>query len=339
MCIYIYKSRNKKEKTIYTKINEILYCILTLAFGIYYPLLIIILGKDYNGLIYGTAVDDFILLGNVFIGGEVALIFLWALSAKIRTKKNPKLLETKNNYNQFISNFLENYSIKNKIKRKLYHTLPFTIVALIPLIFFVFKNNLGERWMSYSIFFIAIVGVDFAFTFIIGDVVRLLDFSYMPPKAADLFKAAMTSDELNTFTSTSVMVFGFGPFIFFNFTIFFIVVLISAIADAFASITGLMASKMGHNFPKDTSKTIEGYIGGIIVCFFCTIFGSYYSILLGISNWDIYSILLIAIVLAIVFFLIDLITSKIELQDNYLNSLIIGSSLLILLILLKIQIF
>ncbi|MBY9006001.1 MAG: hypothetical protein KGD63_04520 [Candidatus Lokiarchaeota archaeon] len=339
MVIHIKKTWSNKEKDIYKKINEIIYCLLTLAFALYYPFLIFLLGKDYSGLILGSAVDDFILLGNIFIVGEVSIIFLWAISAKIGTKKNPKLLETKNNYERFKQNLLENYSRKNKLKRKCYHMLPFTVVGIIPLIFYLSFSNLGDIWISYALFFIAIVGVDFAFTFIIGDVVRLLDFSYMPSKAANLFKAAMTDEELETFTSTSVMVFGFGPFIFFNFTIFFIVVLISAIADAFASIIGLISSKYNHIFPKGTTKTIEGYLGGIIVCFLCTLFGAYYSNMLGLSNWKFNSVLLIAIILSITFFLIDLITSKIKLQDNYINSLTIGSVLLITLILLKIPIF
>ena len=339
MLIHIKKTWSVSNKDIYKKINELVYCLLTLAFAFYYPFLIHLLGDGYSGLILNTAVDDFILLGNIFIVGEVCIIFLWAISAKIRTYKNPDLLKTTNNYELFRHNFLENYSRKNELKRKCYHTLPFTVVGLIPLIFYLFFSKMGEIWISYAIFFIVIVGVDFAFTFIIGDVVRLLDFSYMPPNAAKLFKAAMTDEELDTFTSTSVLVFGFGPFIFFNFTIFFIIVLISAIADAFASITGLLASKHSHIFPKGTTKTLEGYLGGIIVTFLCTIFGAYYSRLLGLSSWPFESIILIAIILSFTFFIIDLVTSKIKLQDNYINSLIIGSVLLITLLILKIPIY
>ncbi len=339
MIIHIKKTWNENNKEIYKKINELAYCILTLAFAFYYPFLIFLFGNGYSGFIFSTAVEDFIFLGNILIVGESLLIFLWAISAKIRTIRNPELLNTKNNYTLFKQEFLRDYSKKNNIKRKCYHLLPFGVVGLITFLFYLFSRIIGESWINYALFSIVILGADFAFTFIIGDVVRLLDFSYMPPKAGELFKVAMTDEELDTFTSTSVMVFGFGPFIFFNFSIFFIIVLISAVADAFASIIGVHFSKKNHFFPKGTKKTLEGYIGGIIFTFICSLFGAYFSNSLGLSNWPIEVTIFIAIILSLTFFVIDFITSKIKLQDNYLNSLIIGSILLFTLLLFKIPIF
>jgi dolichol kinase len=150
----------------------------------------------------------------------------------------------------------------------------------------------------------------------------------------------MTRDEIDTFTSTSVMVFGFGPFLFFSFPIFLIVLLITAVADAFASIFGLVPSKK-HYFPKssESNKTIEGYVGGMISTFLCTLFAVLFSWLIGRAIWPISATLIVAAVMSITFLCIDLITSTIRLQDNYINPLTTGAILLIILPLFGISIF
>ncbi|TFF93772.1 MAG: hypothetical protein EU543_02825 [Promethearchaeota archaeon] len=338
MIYHIIRSWNDKNKDIYKKINEIMYCILTLAFGVYYPFFIIHFGNNHPGVLFSTAIADFTLLGNVFIVGIIFIILLWALSAKIRTLRNPELLKTENNYEIFKERFLEEYSKRNKLKRKCFHTIPFGVVGSVIIIYFFFSPLLGNRWFDYARFTIVILGVDFAFTFIIGDLVRLLDFSYMPPIPAKLFRKAMVDIELDTFTSTSVIVFGFGPFLFFDFPIFLIVLLIAAVADACASVSGLLAKKR-HYFPPKTDKTIEGYLGGIVFTFLCTVLGVSFTSLFGLSNWSIELTLFIAIILSITFFFIDLFTSKFKIQDNYLNPLISGGILLLILYLLNIPLF
>ncbi|MBD3214804.1 MAG: hypothetical protein GF311_19490 [Candidatus Lokiarchaeota archaeon] len=315
-----------------------MYCILMLAFAFYYPFFITHFGNAHPGIFYPSASADFILFGNLFIVGVILLMLIWALSAKIRTTRNPHLLETRNNYEVFKERFLEEYSKRNKLKRKCFHTIPFGVVGTVVIIYFLFTPLLGTRWFDYARFTIVILGVDFAFTFILGDLIRLLDFSYMPPIPAKLFQKAMTDAELNTFTSTSVMVFGFGPFLFFDFSIFLIILLIAAVADACASMSGLLA-KNKHHFPPNTDKTIEGYIGGVVFTFLCTIFGVFFASLFGLSDWSIEVILWVAVVLSITFFIIDLITSEVKIQDNYLNPLICGMVLLITLTLLGVPIF
>jgi len=338
MVYYVIRSWKDKNKNIYKRINEIMYCILTLAFGIYYPVFIIHFGNNHPGIIYPTAIADFTLFGNIFIAGVICVIFLWALSAKIRTIRNPELLNTENNYEIFKERFLEEYSKRNKLKRKCFHTIPFGVVGSVILIMFFFSPILGSRWFDYARFFIVILGVDFALTFIIGDLVRLLDFSYMPSIPAKLFRKAMTDVELDTFTSTSVLVFGFGPFLFFSFPIFLIVLLIAAVADACASVAGLL-SKNKHYYPPNTDKTVEGYLGGALFTFLCTLFGVFFASLFGLSDWSIEVTLIVAIILSITFFFIDIMTSKIKIQDNYLNPLVCGSVLLIILTLLDVPLF
>ncbi|MFX1258386.1 MAG: phosphatidate cytidylyltransferase [Promethearchaeota archaeon] len=336
----MFKTRNSENKGIFKKINEIIYTLLTLAFGIYYPFLILKLGGNNKGVILLNAVDEFTLLGNVFIVGVMIIIAAWGISAKIRTKRNPELLKEQNNYDFFCKKLLEEYPERSKLNRRITHILPGAVVALTIVIFyFFFKGLLGNAWSNYALFFIVIIGVDFAFTFTIEDLIRLFDFSYMPPTAIKMCSAGLVPDELDTFSSTSVMVFSFGPFLFLSFPIFFIVLLITSVSDAMAAIIGIKFSDKKHRFPKSTDKSIEGYIGGFIFTFICTLFGVVFSNFFGLSNWSIKLVLYLALILSVVFVLIDITTSKLKLSDNYLNPIITGIVIALVLMILNISIF
>ncbi len=339
MILHIARSWSSEGKSVYKKINEIVCAFLTVAFGIYYPFLILRLGLDYPGVVFPTAVEELTFLGNLLLFGVTLGIIGWALSAKIRTLRNPELLKEKNNYSVFCERFLKEYPAKNKLKRRITHILPVGVVCGIIIIFSFFKFLLGDAWFNYALFFTIIIGLDFAFTFALGDIIRLLDFSWMPPTGLKLYDAGLVPEELDTFSSTSVMVFSFGPFVFFSFPIFFIEVLIAAVADAMASTIGILTSDRNHKFPKSSTKSIEGYIGGICFTFGCTFFGAWFSNYYGLSNWSFSLIFGLAIILSIVFFLIDLITSKIKLQDNYLNPLLTGFVIIVFLLISKQQIF
>lgn len=343
MLIHIIRTWNSEEKPIYKNINEVVYALLTFAFGIYYPFLVLRFGSDKKGIFLPNVLDEFTLLGNIFIVGVMLCIFGWALSAKIRTIRNPELLQEQNNYEVFCEKFLKEYLEKSKFKRKITHILPGAVVGLcIMIFFFFFKNILGNAWIDYALFIILIIGADFALTFITEDLIRLFDFSYMPPNAIRMCNAGLYPNELDTFSSTSVMVFAFVPFIFFSFPLLFIVILISSVADAMASIVGtLLTDKKNykkHIFPKNTDKSVEGYFGGFIFCFISTLIAVTFSNYVSLSDWSIEVMLFIALVLSIVFVLIDIMTSKIKLSDNYLNPLIIGFILILILVNLNISI-
>lgn len=336
MSIHIARSWNSNNKSGYKKINEIVYALLTLAFGLYYPLLILRFGKDHNGIIFPTAVEELTFLGNLLIVGVMMGIFAWALSAKIRTVRNPELLKAQNNYDVFCKEFLEEFPKKSHLKRKITHILPVGVVTGCVLIFY-YISLLDGAWIDYALFFVIILGIDFAFTFLLQDLIRLFDFSWMPPNAIKMCAAGLTPDELDSFTSTSVMVFSFGPFIFFSFPIFYIVIMITAVADAMASIFGILADQKGfkHVFPSWSDKSIEGYIGGVLSTFLCVVIAVLFSNLLGISNWRFELIFGLALLLSVEFFLIDIITTKIKLQDNYLNPILLGGTSILYLMILN----
>ena len=332
MFIHIIKSWNSEDKDGYKKFNEIAYTIIFLAFALYYPFLITKIAANKKGVILPNAIDDFVLLGNILIVGVMLGVTAWAISAKIRTIRNPELLKEQNNYEYFCKKFLEEYPEMSKINRRITHTLPGAVVCLVFAISFFFcRGLLGDSWSNYALFVVIIIGVDFALTFLMEDLIRMFDFSYLPPNAIKMCYAGLTPDELDTFSSTSVMVFSFGPFMMMIFPIFIVVLLITSIADAMASIVGIKIKKK-HRFPKSTDKSIEGYISGFIFTFICTVFGTLFSNFFGLSNISLELILYLALLLSIVFVLIDIITSKIKLQDNYLNPFACGIAMIIFLI-------
>ena len=340
MFVHILRTWNSENKRNYKRINEIIYTLLLLAFGAYYPFLIVKIAGKNKGIVFDTAFEEFTFLGNLLIVGIMIGIFCWGLSAKIRTIRNPELLKGLNNYEVFCKEFLEEYPNRSKIKRRITHVLPFAVVSLCVLVFYLFfRTLLGKTWSNYAIMFIIIIGVDFALTFIIQDLIRLFDFSYMPPNAIKMCKAGLTPEELNTFSSTAVMVFSFGPFLFVSFPVFFVVLLITSVADAMASIGGILMGDKKHNFPKSTDKSIEGYISGFGFTFVCTVFGTLFSNFFGLSNWSLDIILLLSLTLSIAFVLIDIITSKLKLQDNYINPFVCGIVAILTLIMLNISIF
>ncbi len=340
MLVHIVRTWNVEDKSAYKKIDEVIYTLLTIAFAFVYPHLILKFGRNEKGIIIPNAIDELSLLGNIFIVGVMIGVSFWGISAKIRTIRNPELLLEQHNYEVFCKEFLENYSERSQIKRRITHILPGAVVGLcIVVSYYIFFELLGSAWINYAMFIVIIIGIDFALTFIAQDLIRLFDFGYMPPAAIKMCKAGLTPDELDSFSSTSVMVFSFGPFIFFTFPIFFIVLLITSVADAMASMIGIFTGDKKHHFPKSTNKSIEGYIGGFVFTFICTIFAVAFSNHFQLSNWGLELTLYVALILSTVFVLIDLLTSKIKLQDNYLNPFITGFVLILFLITIKISVF
>ena len=336
MFLHSIRTWNKENKDIYKKINELVHAFLQIGLIICYPFFIIKFSTGVEGVGVFTAEQDLNIMGLVGIFGAIVGLVLWMLSAKLGVKKHPERLETINNYDVWCKNFLDEYEVV--LKRKVTHILPPGVVCGVIVVFAMlqFLPFIGYRWQAYGMYFIVIIGVDFAITFIIGDLIRLYNFEYMPPLAGELFKAGLTPDELDSFASTSVMVYGFAPFMLLDFPIFAIIMLITSVADGMASMFGIIANKMGkiHIFPKGSKKSIEGYIGGALFTVISVYFGVWFSNFFGFSDpviWNMELTLIIAIVLTIVVTLIDLVTVKIRLCDNWLNPLVCGLVLIIIL--------
>ena len=98
---------------------------------------------------------------------------------------------------------------------------------------------------------------------------------------------------------------------FFPFGIFTASALIATIGDAAASIVGLKYGK--HNFPKNSGKTIEGYVSGFIA----SLGVSFLSLWVFEPNLEMIKILILSFSGAVVYLIIDIISPKID--DNILN--------------------
>ncbi len=338
MIYFLYSTWNLPSKTKYKKINEIIYIIITLGFGILYPFLLLYFADNHPGIFLPTAIEEFTLIGNVFIFGLFVMIILAGILNKLRHGKSQR---TPNypDYESFKKQFLKEYEVKNTTRRKYPHILPAFVVIFIILLCYLMKGILMDAWSDYAFFIIIVIGIDFAFMFILEDLIRLLAFDYMPHFVINLCKAGLYSDELDTFSSTFVMIFSFGPFIVLSFPIFFIILLISSIADAMSSVVGMHFYNKRHYFPKNSHKTIEGYLAGAGFSFICSIFGAVFSNIMGFSEWSFSLIILIAIIASIIFLGIDLLTSRIKLQDNFLNPICIGIGIITFLSLLNIPLF
>jgi hypothetical protein len=337
MFLHSIRTWNQENKDIYKKINELVHAILQIGLIICYPFFVIKFSAGVDGIVMPTAEQDFDNMGLIAIFGAILGLCLWMLSAKIGVKRHPERLETINNYDVWCKEFLDEYEVV--LKRKITHILPPGVVCGVIVVFAMlqFIPIIGSKWQAYGMYFIVIIGVDFAFTFIIGDLIRLYNFQYMPPLAGELFKAGLTPEELDSYASTSVMVYGFAPFLLLDFPIFAIIMLITSVADGMASMFGIIAAKRGtiHLFPKGSKKSIEGYIGGALFTIFSVYFGVWFSNFFGFSDpavWTMELTFIIAMILTIVVTIIDLVTVKIRLLDNWLNPLVCGIVLIIILV-------
>ncbi len=328
--IHVVKIWNDENKNIYKKIDEIVTGILLCALGGYYPLFTQKFGANLSGIVFHTLREELSILGIIGIVGVMLGICAWGISHKIKSIRHPELLKDVYNYDIFTERLLKEYKLV--LKRKITHLLPFGVIGVIILIFAVlqFTPIFSNKWQNYSLFFIVILGMDFALTFLIGDLIRLFDYSYMPPSIGELFIKGLTPNEIDTFASTSIMVFGFAPFLLLEFPLFLIITLITSIGDGMASIFGIIATNKNfrHEFPKGSHKSVEGYIGGFLFTFLSVIFAGLFSNFFGFSDssvWTINLLIILGLMLSLVTFFIDIITSKsIKLCDNYLNPLICG---------------
>ncbi|MFX0070522.1 MAG: phosphatidate cytidylyltransferase, partial [Candidatus Hermodarchaeota archaeon] len=111
-----------------------------------------------------------------------------------------------------------------------------------------------------------------------------------------------------------VLVLALVPSLFLPFGIFVSVALIASIGDAAASIMGIKFGKI--HFPKNSKKTIIGYISGFFTSFFITLIILYFFE----NHLNFTKIIIISFCGALVFFLIDL--SSLKIDDNITNPLL-----------------
>ena len=221
------------------------------------------------------------------------------------------------------------YSIKTDINRKIFHLLP----ALIIIILWKFSVELwagplggddawGVSGEDYGKFLIITVGYGAVIVFAAIDYVRLSFifekrnvFHLFPNSLLRVVIRSLKRSELRDFAKPVGMALALMPIFFIlPFEIFAATALLTSLGDAAASIFGIGFGK--RNFPKNSHKTIVGYIAGFITALTTSIFALW---ILG-TDMNFNKIMLISLGGAFVFLIIDLLSLKLD--DNLLNPLL-----------------
>jgi dolichol kinase len=221
----------------------------------------------------------------------------------------------------------EKYSIKTDLHRKMFHFLPaLIIIVLWKFSVEIWAGPLGgdEAWgvsgEDYGTFLIITVGYGAVIIFAAIDYVRLSFifkkniFHLFPSSLLKLVIRSLKRSELRDFAKPVGMALALMPvFFFFPFEIFAAAALLTSLGDAAASVIGISFGK--RHFPKNSHKTIAGYIAGFITSFTTSVFALW---ILG-TDMNINKIIFVSLAGAIVFLIIDMLSLKID--DNILNPL------------------
>ncbi|MHA1293272.1 MAG: hypothetical protein ACTSQJ_11475 [Promethearchaeota archaeon] len=322
--IYIFKNRKEKiEKHIF--INEILVGLLFLLSGILFPFMY----QAHSDLPQNT-LNFLWLTTSIILIVEMTVWFSILGKNAYKYKVNPDAVW---NYEQFCEEFRETwvYNFRKDVERKMLHLLPVAVIFLFWTIGMIL-NSMGilAQWgldtYSFAFWLIITVGFAFCIMFQVADLARLNKPYLLPVWAQKWYSKSMKPDELDTFISSAPLVLSFVPFVFAPFPIFAAVALITAGADAAASLVGKKYGK--HKFKDDSKKTIEGYIAGasmtfLIVVLIAGIYHPFMAVSVGL-------IMTMAIVATMLFLLIDAFAENIT--DNILNPILTGLGMWIIIL-------
>jgi dolichol kinase len=251
-------------------------------------------------------------------------------------RSNPKLKE-KRNVEKYIDNCRTrlNGSQKEKrktllkidMKRKALHLFPAIVIISIWIFSVKIWDGIlaqdliwGINGYQYATFLIITAGYSGILVFAALDYLRLSYifnnhnyFYLIPDNVLDLLSKSMKERELYEFTKPVALVLALAPLFFLPFGIFSAIALISTIGDGAASFFGLKFGKKGIS--KNSNKTISGYLAGYIISFLV----GFISFLLFLPNLKLLKMIIMALMGAGMFLLIDLIPIKVD--DNILNPL------------------
>ena len=212
------------------------------------------------------------------------------------------------------------YDFYVDLKRKVLHLIPALLIIGLYFLGIMIKD------VSMSYYLIITVGYSGIFAFAMLDLLRFSwlfgttkYYELLPNKIFETLTATMKPKELVEFIKSAVMILAMVPILFFDFGIFVSTALISTVGDGCASVFGITWGT--RNWPTTSPKTIVGYIAGAVsssslALISLLIFSAYYSA---------EKIILLSIISGVLFFMVDFSNSKID--DNILNSIVIGSIL------------
>jgi len=269
------------------------------------------------------------------------MIFLVLYYQHRRVKREPELKKSRC-LNNFFKEFeeksggitdLKTHTLKTDLHRKMLHLFPASLIIFL-WVFGVYVWggwwNAGQIWgitgVDFAVFLTITAGYGGIWVFGMLDYLRLSCiyergnfFWLIPDNVLDLLGKAIKRKEFYEFIGPTVLVISFIPVFLFarvGFGIFAAATMIATIGDGFASLGGM---KYGtHHFPKDSHKTVEGYVFGFI--------GSFGIALLALFVFEFDTLfgklVIIALAGASVFLVIDLLSLKVD--DNILNPIFCG---------------
>jgi len=319
--LYYGHKLKKKFPKYHNFYDTLMLACLWFAAGVFYPLYYL----DNNVFLEGylNICTFFICIFTPF------MVWLILYYQKRKIKKNPTIRERRT-----IDNFIEKneiilnnntHSLKTDLTRKLLHLFP----ALMIMFLWMFAINIwgglwnqGPNWgisaEDFGRILILTVGYSGILIFAALDYVRLSPllfnrslFHLLPDNVSNLLGKAIKGEELYEFTKPATLILAFATIFFFPFPVFFAAALIATIGDGAASIMGKRFGK--KHFPKNSPKTIIGYISGFLGSFGVALL----SFIIFSQGILIIKSIIISFVGALVFLIIDLLT--VELDDNILN--------------------
>lgn len=228
---------------------------------------------------------------------------------------------------------LKTHTFKTDLHRKTLHLFPAAVILILWLFAVHIWDGMwnssaiwGVSGQDFGVFLIITAGYSGIFVFACLDYIRLSCiydrgnvFWILPDNVLNLLGKAIKHKEFYEFIGPTILVLAFvPPFILAHgaFGVFAAAMLIATIGDGVASLTGLKFGK--HSFPKDSHKTIEGYVAGAIGSFAIAFLALFFLE----SNQSILKLLIVALSGALVFLIIDLLDLKVD--DNILNPIFCG---------------
>lgn len=269
------------------------------------------------------------------------MIFLVLYYQHLRVKKEPELKKSRC-LNNFFKEFeqksggitdLKTHTLKTDLHRKALHLFPASLIIFL----WVFAIYIWAGWWNadavwgvtgedFGVFITITAGYGGIWVFGMLDYLRLSCiydrgnyFWLIPDNVLNLLGKAIKRKEFYEFIGPTVLVISFIPVFLFariSFGIFAAATMIATIGDAFASLGGMKFGK--HHFPKNSHKTIEGYIFGFVGSFGI----AFIALVVFSAEATLGKLLIMAFAGATVFLIIDLLSLKVD--DNILNPLFCG---------------
>ncbi|MFW9820850.1 MAG: hypothetical protein ACFFE5_14675 [Candidatus Thorarchaeota archaeon] len=231
------------------------------------------------------------------------------------------LMDVKNLYNR-------KAALKTDFHRKAFHLLPAVIIIFLWLFAVHIWDAIwdadsfwGISGTEYGIFLILTVGYTGVIIFAALDYIRLSHifkkksiYHLLPTCISNVLGKTLKKNEIFEFTRPVALVLSLVPTLFLPFGVFTAVALIATLGDGAASIFGLRFGRF--HIPKSSNKTLIGYISGFLVSFGISVI---VLLLFELHILNISKILIISLVGATVFLIVDILNLKVD--DNILNPL------------------